>query len=141
MSQFSFISMVGWIGLPKGRPDDNPGSSNPVQFTTNRDWNLLVVIKFRLSPEVIMTLHSSLAAPKVTIRNGKAVTTSLDVANYFQKRHDDVLKKLCTLDCSADFSARNFAGAEYTDEQGKQRPMFEMTKDGFVFLVMGFTGK
>ncbi|BAE74014.1 hypothetical phage protein [Sodalis glossinidius str. 'morsitans'] len=88
-----------------------------------------------------MTLQTSVTTPKVTIHNGKAVTTSLDVAEYFQKRHDDVLKKLRALDCSADFSARNFAGAEYTDEQNKPRPMFEMTKDGFVFLVMGFTGK
>ncbi|CRL44558.1 Phage regulatory protein Rha (Phage_pRha) [Sodalis glossinidius str. 'morsitans'] len=88
-----------------------------------------------------MTLQTSVTTPKVTIHNGKAVTTSLDVAEYFQKRHDDVLKKLRALDCSADFSARNFAGAEYTDEQNKPLPMFEMTKDGFVFLVMGFTGK
>ncbi len=88
-----------------------------------------------------MTLHTSLAAPKVTIHNGKAVTTSKDVADYFGKRHDNVLRTIENLDCSTKFSALNFEGAEYTDEQGKQRPMFEMTKDGFVFLVMGFTGK
>lgn len=60
---------------------------------------------------------------------------------FFTKRHDDVLKKIRNLDCSQEFSARNFAEAEYIDEQGKPRPMYEMTKDGFVFLVMGFTGK
>lgn len=83
----------------------------------------------------------TLSAPKVTVHNGKAVTTSQAVAEYFNKRHDDVLKKLRALECSTDFSARNFAEAEYKDEQGKKRPMYEMTKDGFVFLVMGFTGK
>ncbi|CAK8740750.1 hypothetical protein SODG_004227 [Sodalis praecaptivus] len=88
-----------------------------------------------------MALQTSLVAPKVTIHNGKAVTTSLDVADYFGKRHDNVLRTIEHLDCSTKFSALNFEGAEYTDEQGKQRPMFEMTKDGFVFLVMGFTGK
>ncbi|EBA6490188.1 Rha family transcriptional regulator, partial [Salmonella enterica] len=30
---------------------------------------------------------------------------------------------------------------EYIDAKGEKRPMYEMTKDGFVFLVMGFTGK
>ncbi|WP_341538063.1 Rha family transcriptional regulator [Sodalis glossinidius] len=30
---------------------------------------------------------------------------------------------------------------DYVDAKGEKRPMFEMTKDGFVFIVMGFTGK
>lgn len=79
--------------------------------------------------------------PNVFIQNGKAVTTSLAVAEYFHKRHDDVLKKLRSLDCSPEFTARNFAASEYTDSTGRKLPMYEMTKDGFVFLVMGFTGK
>ncbi|WP_308568201.1 Rha family transcriptional regulator [uncultured Providencia sp.] len=79
--------------------------------------------------------------PRVTIKNHKTITTSQDVSSFFNKRHDDVLKKIRNLDCSQEFSARNFAEAEYIDEQGKPRPMYEMTKDGFVFLVMGFTGK
>ncbi len=68
-------------------------------------------------------------------------TTSLKVAEAFQKRHDDVLKKLRSLECSADFNARNFAEVEYTDAKGEKRPAYEMTKNGFMFLVMGFTGK
>ena len=79
--------------------------------------------------------------PRVTIKNHKTITTSQDVSSFFNKRHDDVLKKIRNLDCSQEFSASNFAEAEYIDEQGKPRPMYEMTKDGFVFLVMGFTGK
>ncbi|WP_427864946.1 Rha family transcriptional regulator [Providencia stuartii] len=81
------------------------------------------------------------ATPHVTIKDHKAITTSQNVSSFFNKRHDDVLKKIRNLDCSQEFSARNFAEAEYIDEQGKPRPMYEMTKDGFVFLVMGFTGK
>ncbi|MFS1537655.1 MAG: Rha family transcriptional regulator [Candidatus Phlomobacter fragariae] len=56
-----------------------------------------------------MTLQLSTITPKVTIHNSKAVTTSQDVADYFGKRHDDVLKKIRLLDCSSDFHARNFA--------------------------------
>lgn len=40
-----------------------------------------------------------------------------------------------------DFSQSNFGFAEYTDEQGKKRPMYEITRDGFTLLAMGFTGK
>ncbi|WP_394338313.1 Rha family transcriptional regulator [Escherichia coli] len=44
-------------------------------------------------------------------------------------------------DCSREFSQRNFASADYIDEQGKVRPMYSLTKDGWIMVVMGFTGK
>ncbi|HGJ5877509.1 MAG TPA: Rha family transcriptional regulator, partial [Arsenophonus nasoniae] len=92
-----------------------------------------------------MTLQLSTITPKVTIHNGKAITTSQDVADYFGKRHDDVLKKIRNLDCSSDFHARNFAEMFQKINIGKgakrESKYYEMTKDGFVFLVMGFTGK
>ena len=34
-----------------------------------------------------------------------------------------------------------FVAEAYTDQQGKWRPMYRMTRDGFTFLVMGFTGE
>ena len=39
-----------------------------------------------------------------------------------------------------DFRQRNFAPSDYQNEQGRDTPCFEMTRDGFSFLVMGFTG-
>jgi Rha family phage regulatory protein len=76
----------------------------------------------------------------ITIQKDHPITTSLRVAEAFGKRHDDVLKRLRMLDCSAEFTARNFAASEYIDSTGRTLPMHEMTKDGFMFLVMGFTG-
>ena len=78
----------------------------------------------------------------VQLENGQAVTTSLSVAEYFGKRHGDVLRKIerVKADCSPEFSQRNFASADYIDEQGKPRPMFNLTKDGWIMVVMGFTG-
>ncbi len=76
----------------------------------------------------------------ITIHNNQPRTTSLLVAECFGKRHDNIIRKIQTLDCSQEFSALNFEEAEYTDEQGKKRIAYEMTKDGFIFLVMGFTG-
>ena len=77
----------------------------------------------------------------VSIDGGEPRTTSLAVAKKFGKRHADVLRAVKNVDCSQEFSQRNFALSDYIDEQGKARPMATMTKDGFVFLVMGFTGK
>jgi Rha family phage regulatory protein len=79
--------------------------------------------------------------PEVTIIDGHAVTTSIAIADYFTKRHDDVLKKIRALECSPEFNARNFAEVEYTDAKGEKRPAYQITRDGFAFLGMGFTGK
>ena len=79
----------------------------------------------------------------VQTKDDEVITTSRKVAEYFGKRHGDVLRKIeqVKADCSADFSQRNFASADYIDEQGKLRPMVSLTKDGWIMVVMGFTGK
>ncbi|MFM5560613.1 Rha family transcriptional regulator [Aeromonas rivipollensis] len=80
----------------------------------------------------------------ISLQQGKPVTTSLKVAELFGKRHDDVLKKIRNLECSAEFNLRNFAEVSYEVVQpngGKANyKAYEMTKDGFIFVVMGFTG-
>lgn len=77
----------------------------------------------------------------VSLENGRVTTSSLIVAQHFNKRHGDVLRAIRNLECSCEFSERNFASAEYKDEQKKPRQYYIITKDGFMFLVMGFTGK
>ena len=79
--------------------------------------------------------------PFIRQRGGNLVTTSIDVAEKFGRQHKDVLRAIRKLDCSGEFSRRNYALSNYTDDRGKKQPMVYMTKDGFVFLVMGFTGK
>ena len=76
----------------------------------------------------------------VFIQNDQIKTDSLKVAEVFGKPHKDVLQKIKTLDCSEEFNERNFSPVEYKDAKGESRPMYEMTKDGFIFLVMGYTG-
>jgi len=66
--------------------------------------------------------------------------TSLDISNRFGKQHKDVLRAIENLDCSPEFSRRNFAPSEYTTDRGKTYPLYEITRDGFTFLCMGFTG-
>lgn len=77
----------------------------------------------------------------IQVINGQPVTTSLAVAKHFNKRHDTVLRAVKNLDCSPEFTGRNFEVSEYTDSTGRDLPMYRITRDGFVFLCMGFTGK
>lgn len=88
----------------------------------------------------------------ISIENEVPKTTSLVVAKFFGKRHADVLRSISKLDCSEEFSKRNFAlvieSMTYNDNKGvsqdkdtKRIDHYMMTKDGFMFLVMGFTGK
>lgn len=88
-----------------------------------------------------MKIQPSVSSPIVTIKNHKAITSSLDVASYFNKLHKNVIQKIQSIECSKEFNQLNFKLVDYIDAKGEKRPMYEMTKDGFVFLVMGFTGK
>lgn len=76
----------------------------------------------------------------VFIQNQQIKTNSLKVAEVFAKRHTNILRAIESLDCSSEFNELNFEPVEYKDAKGESRPMYEMTKDGFIFLVMGFTG-
>ena len=81
-------------------------------------------------------------APSVVLHDGRP-TTSLELAKFFGKRHTDVLRDINNIlpNCPEKFSQRNFASANYLDDQAKNRPMFIIFKDGFILLVMGYTGK
>ena len=74
-------------------------------------------------------------------RKDKAFCSSLQVAQEFEKRHDNVLADIRNLDCSEDFRLLNFQESYYRNEQNKRQPMFFLTKDGFIFLTMGYRGK
>lgn len=77
----------------------------------------------------------------VSEKEGKPVTTSLKVAEYFGKTHGKVLRAIKKLKCSKKFTEANFGLSGYIDSTGRKLPMYTMTKDGFIFLVMGFTGE
>lgn len=82
-------------------------------------------------------------SPSVSLHSGRPATTSLEVAKFFGKQHQHVMRSIDDLRSNTpeSFSASNFGRAEYSDEQGKPRPMFILYRDGFMLLVMGYTGK
>ncbi|MFQ2114741.1 Rha family transcriptional regulator [Aeromonas veronii] len=77
----------------------------------------------------------------VIAKHGEAFTTSRQVAELFGKEHRNVLRAIRLLDCDEEFTALNFELTDFIDKNGDPRPEYLMTKDGMVFLVMGFTGK
>ncbi|MGX2956443.1 Rha family transcriptional regulator [Ursidibacter arcticus] len=82
----------------------------------------------------------------VQIKNSQVITDSLTVATVFGKRHKDVLEKVRSLDIPSEYRQRNFTQTVIERQNpsgGKpiKSPVIEMTKDGFMILVMGFTGK
>ena len=78
----------------------------------------------------------------VEVSGARTFTTSKMVAKVFGKLHGHVLRdiEIIKADCPEDFSQSNFGMANYLDDQGKPRPMAELTKDGFTLLAMGYTG-
>ncbi|MBD5143779.1 MAG: transcriptional regulator [Ruminococcus sp.] len=66
---------------------------------------------------------------------------SLFVAKAFDKAHNTVLRDIRELDCSDEFRLYNFVQSSYKNEQGKKQPCYCITRDGFVFLAMGYRGK
>lgn len=135
--------MVRRAGQPQGWPGSMlTGISTPVRLTTLMVVESLGGELYILNMEAaIMATTLTLSHPEVTIENGRAVTTSVAVAEYFRKLHKNVIQKIETLECSPEFNRLNFKPVDYIDAKGEKRPAYQITKNGFVFLVMGFTGK
>lgn len=67
------------------------------------------------------------------------------VAEYFEKRHDHVLRDISKITApksglSEEFVRQNFVSDTYLDSTGRKLPCYQMTRDGFTMLVMGYTG-
>ncbi|MGD0432865.1 MAG: Rha family transcriptional regulator [Acetobacteraceae bacterium] len=89
-----------------------------------------------------MTHEFDRGNPVVFVENGHVRATSLDVAKYFGKRHADVVRAVRALIAAEPgLDKRTFAFIEYTDDQGRSRPLVNMDRDGFTLVAMGFTGR
>lgn len=83
----------------------------------------------------------------VFLKHKTPLTTSLIVAETFEKPHKDILEKIRFL--AAEISATKledgynpqFRESSYVDERGKTYPLFVMNRDGFTELVGNLNGK
>lgn len=76
----------------------------------------------------------------VVLKNQQSVTTSLKVAETFNKKHKHVLESIRNLTAENSAVKNMFVESTYVNERGQEQPMFFMNRDGFTLLAMGFTG-
>lgn len=79
----------------------------------------------------------------VFIKQNRVLTDSRHLAEVFGKQHKNVIQsiELQLKDLPEEFNRLNFQLVEYLDIKGENRPMYEMTYDGFTLIAMSFTGK
>ncbi|MFM5765757.1 Rha family transcriptional regulator [Aeromonas caviae] len=79
----------------------------------------------------------------VSAQEGEVFTTSRQIAELFGKPHKSVIRAIENLECDQEFAKLNFVLCFENSElqNGKPLKYYYLTKDGMVFLVMGFTGK
>ena len=76
----------------------------------------------------------------VIMRDRQAVTSSLQVAENFEKNHADVMRSIRNLTQQNCRVKNMFVEDVYINKRGQEQPMFYINRDGFSLLVMGFTG-
>jgi Rha family phage regulatory protein len=77
----------------------------------------------------------------VIMKDRQAVTSSLNVAEGFEKEHRNVLRDIDSLKKDVLNFEQMFFEANEPDSYGRERRVVYMNRDGFTILAMGFTGK
>jgi Rha family phage regulatory protein len=80
----------------------------------------------------------------VQIIDNEPMTTSLLIAEKFEREHKNILhaiENLETPDGEEDFVRLNFKPISYTDSLNREQPYYLITEIGFSFFALGFTGK
>lgn len=87
--------------------------------------------------------HEAERNPIVFVKDGEVFANSREVAAYFDKRHDHVLRDIDNLlKSEPKLGLANFGDTPYIDQQnGQTYRSFDMDQDGFALLAMGFTGQ
>lgn len=76
----------------------------------------------------------------VIMHDQQAVTTSLKVAEIFEKKHQHVMESIRKLTVENSTVRKMFVEDSYLNSRNQRQPMYYMNRDGFTLLAMGFTG-
>jgi Rha family phage regulatory protein len=87
----------------------------------------------------------------VRLENGGVIASTRDISEAFGKRHDHVLASVEAIMRQASSPENSglgqyqlvshwFRRESYLDTNGRPRPFFELTREGFTLLAVGFTG-
>jgi Rha family phage regulatory protein len=81
--------------------------------------------------------------PKIIVQNGHPTTTSNNIADFFEKEHNKVLRDIETIlaICSKEFSLSNFGQSTYKNSRGQTYKNYILTRDGFAMVALAFTGE
>lgn len=77
----------------------------------------------------------------VIMKDQQAVTSSLQVSETFDKRHDHIIRDIEKLQKDLPNFGEMFLLSNIPDRYGRSRKAYYMNRDGFTLLAMGFTGK
>lgn len=77
----------------------------------------------------------------ITNKDGRLTVSSLQVAKDFGKRPSDVHEAIENLTAENSAVKKFFTESTYINERGRTYRCYDITRDGFSLLVMGFTGK
>lgn len=79
---------------------------------------------------------------EIFMAEGKPMVSSRLIAEHFGKQHKHVLDAIREVMANApeSFNGPNFRPVEYLDAKGEKRPAYDLTRDAFTLVVMGFTG-
>ncbi|WP_295147967.1 phage regulatory protein/antirepressor Ant [uncultured Campylobacter sp.] len=95
--------------------------------------------KFKIKDQAMDNLIINDQEIKLEVADDQIWTTSLQIADVFEKEHKHILAKIRELP-QDNFNGSNFRLVEYTDKKGESRPYFLVSKDGFTLLAMSFNG-
>lgn len=76
----------------------------------------------------------------VFLKGDKLLVSSLDIAEKYQKSHSKIIRDIKKLIETVPEAQANFGLSEYKDRSGKSNVCYEIDRQGFSMLVMGFTG-
>ena len=77
----------------------------------------------------------------VVLHENKPMVSSQLIADKFGKVHTKLVRDIENLHCSEEFKVANFGQCFFTNKMNREYKGYMLTKDGFAFLCMGFTGK
>lgn len=73
-------------------------------------------------------------------QNGQMVVCSVEVAEHYEKRHDNLMQAINKLMSTNNKCKEMFMPGTYSNARNHEYPCYFMTRDGLSILTMGFTG-
>ena len=76
----------------------------------------------------------------LTENNNNVTADSRMIAEHFEKEHKNVIRDIGSILSQSPESTDFFMPSSYPDSYGRKQKNYQLTRDGFSLLVMGFTG-